>query len=91
MEKVLEMKKERKQRRTGATAGLIYKYIIDILRVVVIVVTIIAINKLSNNLARYVLEKMTFSSLKLCFFASFMTILAFAIVKVYTDFKKIKK
>lgn len=80
-----------KRQRVGATAGLIYKYILDIAKIVIIVATIIAFNELSNNLAKYVLEEMSFSKLKLCFFAFFMITFAFAIIKIYTDFKSINK
>lgn len=79
-----------KKSRAGAKGIVIFRRIEEILKVVLIVAIIIAINELSNRITKFVLDSMSFSQLKLCFFVSILVFVMYMYIKSCAEIKQIE-
>jgi hypothetical protein len=53
--------------RTGAKRIVALRRVEEVIKVILIVAIVIAINEISNRATRFVMDSMSFSQIKLCF------------------------
>ena len=75
--------------RTGAKRIVALRRVEEIIKVILIVAIVIAINEISNRATRFVMDSMSFSQIKLCFFVLILGISMYTYLKSCAEIKKI--
>lgn len=83
------MTKSLEKTRTGAKRIVALRRVEEVIKVILIVAIVIAINEISNRATRFVMDNMSFSQIKLCFFVLILGIVMYTYLKSCAEIKKI--
>ena len=76
--------------RTGAKRIVALRRVEEVIKVILIVAIVIAINEISNRATRFVMDSMSFSQIKLCFFVLILGISMYTYLKSCAEIKQIE-
>lgn len=75
--------------RTGAKRIVALRRVEEVIKIILIVAIVIAINEISNRATRFVMDSMSFSQIKLCFFVLILGISMYTYLKSCAEIKNI--